>query len=245
MQLNSSGHPLLSWLRPDEAIERATEAAMKERVKIAPGDVFGRLTVEGVARERSADRHLLIDCVCECGRRATIPAPCLRDGRSQSCGCLMREVNRQRATRHGYVGTRTYRIWQQMKTRCLNPNHWGYVWYGAKGITVCSRWAEDFAAFLADMGECPPDMSLDRIDGDRGYEPGNCRWASRTTQNNNRGQFNLRVTLDGVTRTLSEWCRIRGINYGTARYRLMLGMLPEEILSTELKQPGPKPRPRP
>lgn len=213
---------------------------MKARVRMAPGDVFGRLTVEAIVRERSTDRRVMVDCVCECGQRVRVVARCIKSGHTQSCGCLMREVNRLRATSHGQARTRTYRIWRQMRTRCLNPNHWGYMWYGGKGVTVCPRWAE-FSAFLADMGECPPDLSLDRIDGSRGYEPSNCRWATRMTQNNNRGRYNIRLTLDGETHTLSEWCRIKGINYGTARTRLFMGLTPAEILSPVLKKPGPKP----
>jgi predicted HicB family RNase H-like nuclease len=75
-----------------------------------------------------------------------------------------------------------------MMTRCHNPEGWGYDEYGAKGVTVCERW-HDFRNFLYDMGERPAGKSIDRIDGSRGYEPGNCRWATRSQQNANRRKY--------------------------------------------------------
>jgi hypothetical protein len=106
-------------------------------------------------------------------------------GRTQSCGCLRNEVTVQRSTKHGHTGTSIYWTWGDMVGRCTNPKHKRYADYGGRGITVCDRW-RDFANFLADMGERPPGMELDRIDNDRGYEPGNCRWADRSTQAKNR-----------------------------------------------------------
>jgi hypothetical protein len=91
----------------------------------------------------------------------------LRRGKTVSCGCYKRE----RATKHGGARTITYSIWWSMRKRCSNPNSQHFKHYGGRGITVCERW-ESFAAFLEDMGECPPGLTLDRIDNDGNYEPG-------------------------------------------------------------------------
>lgn len=82
--------------------------------------------------------------------------------------------------------TRTYRIWCAMRARCQYPSINGYADYGGRGITVCDRWREDFRNFLADMGECPPGLSIDRVDNDGNYEPGNCRWATSLEQRRNQ-----------------------------------------------------------
>jgi hypothetical protein len=87
---------------------------------------------------------------------------------------------------HGMKNTVTYVRWQEAKKRCHSPNNKRYPQYGARGITVCDRWRESFEAFLADMGECPPGLTLERLDNERGYEPGNCVWANREQQAQNR-----------------------------------------------------------
>jgi hypothetical protein len=116
-------------------------------------------------------------------------------------------------TTHGYTrggNQRTYRIYQNMKTRCRNPKASNYAFYGGRGIKVCDRWIR-FEEFLADMGECPPGMTLDRIDQNGNYELGNCRWSSMREQaRNTRG--NRLLTYRGETKCVAEWAELKGLN---------------------------------
>ena len=112
---------------------------------------------------------------------------------------------------HGQYGTPTYNVWRTMRQRCLNPRCNVYEYYGGRGITVCKRW-DSFAAFLEDMGECPKGLTLDRYpDKDGHYEPGNCRWATRTEQARNTRR-NRMVTLNGKTMCLAAWAEEYGLS---------------------------------
>lgn len=135
--------------------------------------------------------------------------------------------------RHGGISTRTYVIWRGMKSRCLNPNVEAYAIYGGRGITVCERWVEKFQNFLADMGHAPDGMSLDRINNNGNYEPGNCRWATRTEQNRNSSHNHL-VTAFGETKCVSEWRndpRFKA-SRGSFQWRLKRGWDPELAMTT-------------
>lgn len=134
-------------------------------------------------------------------------------------------AQRRRATRHGHcprgTPTRTYRIWKKMRARCNEVRSVSYSRYGGRGITVCPRW-DKFEAFLADMGECPPGLQIDRVDNGGNYEPGNCRWATRIEQANNRRSSRF-LTVNGVRLTVSQWARVNGIHRSTIFGRLRRG----------------------
>lgn len=180
------------------------------------GQKFGRLTtVEKTHRWR--EEHWV--CSCECGGNSLSAASALRNGRSRSCGCLKNEMARSRRLKHGRRGTSLYNRWASMIQRCENPNDRWYESYGGRGVTVCERWKNSFEDFLVDVGEPPtPKHQLDRIDNDKGYEPGNVRWATPRQQSVNK-RTTVYAELDGVKRPLIEWCEILNLNYRVVKQR--------------------------
>jgi hypothetical protein len=130
---------------------------------------------------------------------------------------------------HGMRKSPEYSSWVAMKTRCLNPNHRSYQDYGALGVTICAEWMQSFMAFYRAMGPRPGhNYSIDRIDNRRGYEPGNCRWATPKTQSRNRRRCFLMV--NGVTKSLRQWASEAGIAKDTIRLRLVNGATPEQAI---------------
>ena len=154
---------------------------------VAVGDRYGRLLVE--AREGS-DKfgNRLWRCRCDCGKTVRVSSTRLAKGDTLSCGCYARDMVIARSTKHGLHGTPEYRSWQAMQSRCTNPKMHNFMRYGGRGITVCDRWCgeQGFATFLADMGERPEGTTIDRVDVNGNYEPGNCRWATPKEQRANQ-----------------------------------------------------------
>ena len=191
---------------------------MPRKANNLTGQKFGRLTA--VKRVGSAENGTAMwECSCECGAVVSVRSVVLTSGRSKSCGCLMKELASIRMTTHGMSRTPTWYSWDSMIARCTRESHPAFAAYGGRGIKVCNRWRESFEDFLADMGERPEGMTLDRKDGNKGYEPENCRWATATTQSNNRGDFNVTVVRDGKEITVRELAKDEGVSLSHA-YRL-------------------------
>jgi hypothetical protein len=114
---------------------------------------------------------------------------------------------------------RTYGIWRGMMERCANPRHVSYRYYGARGICVCPEWL-DFHTFLAQMGSAPADMTLDRKDNKKGYELSNCRWATISDQNNNKGDTRF-IEFNGKSQNLTAWAREIGVSVQVLHHRIV------------------------
>ena len=186
------------------------------------GQKFGRLTVIERAKKEN-ERHAVWLCICDCGNYVTVKSDNLKSGNSKSCGCLAKELTRQRSLKHGEFGSRLYNIWAHMKNRCNNPSDKRYKDYGGRGITFCKEW-NDFESFRdwASANGYRDDLTIDRIDVNGNYEPSNCRWATIEEQANNK-RNNLVYTLNGRTQTLAQWCEEYGMNYFTVYRRLGYG----------------------
>lgn len=124
-----------------------------------------------------------------------------------------------------------YGLWMGMKNRCSNPNAVSWQWYGAKGIAVCDRW-KDFENFLEDMAPRPPNTTLDRIESDKGYEPGNCRWATHKEQGRNKKDV-IVLSIEGKDYLARELSEISGHKTDTIVNRWKLGLSYEEIIAPE------------
>lgn len=212
------------------------------------GKVFGRLTVE--ARVSEPGVRIVWRCRCSCGNTHFVSGNVLSAGRSKSCGCLRVEHGRAHGARvnlkhgEGRNGheTQEYHAWSNMLSRCNNPKHSHYADYGGRGITVCERW-KSYVNFLADMGRAPSDTSIDRVDNERGYEPTNCRWATKSEQNGNARNANKGApvrTLEivGRTRSLAQWLALAELPRRTFYGRVSAGETPQEIITKALDAAG-------
>jgi hypothetical protein len=185
------------------------------------GKKYGKLTVIAFAGTRG---EVIWTCRCECGNLAKVAGSDLRKGGTKSCGC-------GRATQNGGSKTTEYCSWKEMKRRCYNTKHIEYKNYGGRGIEICSRWRTSFVNFLADMGNKPfPEATIDRINNDGNYEPGNCRWATKMEQGQNTRKT-VMLTHDGKTQCIREWARELGVQHCVIRYRIKHCWPIEKVLS--------------
>jgi hypothetical protein len=194
---------------------------MPNRIDVV-GKTFGRLVVIGNSVHRNGRRR--VSCRCECGASLEVePRQLTKERGTRSCGCLQREIVSdicKRQKTHGMTRSVEYNTWCKIKGRCENPNDKKFSDYGARGIKVSPEWSADFERFYKDMGRRPMSAtSIDRIDVNGHYEPGNCRWADTLTQARNRRNHRL-VEYDGAMIPLSQACELTGVNYRSALHRL-------------------------
>lgn len=196
------------------------------------GERFGRL----VAMEPvyiDSWKQVFWRCKCDCGAIKDIRGKHLWSGKIKSCGCFRVENSRTAFTKHGYARKNqispTFASWSSMIDRCRNRNNNAYDRYGGRGITVCDRWKK-FENFLADMGERPAQLTLERRDNDKGYSPDNCYWATYKQQGRNTCR-NRVIEMDGTARCLAEWAEMYKVNSDLVWNRLRLGWTPLKALT--------------
>lgn len=203
------------------------------------GHRFGRLEVQalsGIVVTPGGTRRTAWLCRCDCGAEAIVRGLDLKQGKVMSCGCYRDETTARRRRTHGHTAghkfTGEYSSWWGAKRRCGDPADERYQNYGGRGITMSARWSSSFEAFLEDMGPRPAGASLDRIDNNGPYAPGNCRWATRQQQNSNQ-RTNRHVEFAGERMTVAEASRRAGIRAYLVYGRLNNGWSVERALGVQ------------
>lgn len=199
---------------------------MTAKKYIPAGTVFNSLTyLHDVPRDSAGARTAVFRCAC--GAEKIMFLANVTSGKSKSCGCESRQATIARSTTHGMSRTATYRSWSHMLDRCYNPKDKRYPDYGGRGIRVCDRWAASFENFLADMGEKPAGRTIDRIENNIGYQPGNCRWATAAEQANNR-RSNIVLRVDGMPSRIADVSDKLGLSYETMRRRIQYSKMTDD-----------------
>ena len=203
-------------------------------MKDITGQKFGRLTAIRPTRKDEKRRTYFWYCCCECGKTLEIRLESLTTGNTKSCGCYNKEILLKHATKHGHCQHRLYKRWKNMMERCYKVLHPDYNNYGGRGIDVSDEW-KNFDSFSKDMDESFMDnMTLDRIDNDKGYSKENCRWATPKEQGNNR-RTNKILTYNNESKTLSEWSSFLGIPKHVIWNRLHQGWSVDKAIQTPYK----------
>lgn len=198
---------------------------------------FGLLTYVSEGPDRKATRRAIFRC--DCGTVKPMGLNHILSGKVVSCGCEAQKRSRSRFTTHGEYRSAEYRSWNAMMQRCHNENNDNYPDYGGRGISVCKQWHGPLGVkrFIAYMGKRPDGMTLDRINNDGNYEPGNVRWATPTTQMNNRRSTRM-LTHDGVTRPIADWNRDLGLSKNGVSERLRKGWSIADAVTVPAKATG-------
>ena len=196
------------------------------------GQRFGRLVaVERSASSQNGKTQWL--CKCDCGNDTVVLSTNLVRGLTHSCGCLNREIASARFSTHRLSESRLHKTWSGMKKRCYNTHSKSFPAYGGRGIEVCEEWKDDFLAFYnwAMTNGYADDLTIDRIDVNGNYSPGNCRWVDKLTQANNC-RTNHYLTFNDKTQSIAEWARELGVSDSLIRQRIVkLGWSVERALT--------------
>lgn len=193
------------------------------------GQRFGRLTVVRFQGRQNEQTFWL--CQCDCGKTTKTSTSRLRSGQTKSCGCYNLEMSRVKNTKHGQSKSRLYRIWRDMIGRCRSKKN---KRYGGRGIKVCDEWENSFESFAcwAIQNGYSDELTIDRKDNNKNYSPDNCKWSTAKEQANNRSNNHV-CTINGVSKTLTEWAEQFNINYAIIRDRINeLGWDVEEAITT-------------
>ena len=207
---------------------------------INPGDRFSRLVIIkevspylSLGGVSAPQRRFL--CLCDCGKKIEPLLVRLLMKKTTSCGCYRNDLNTKRLTTHGKSKAKEYKIWEDMKQRCNNPNASHYQYYGGRGIKVCSRW-EKFENFFSDMGIRPLGASIERLNNKLGYSPKNCRWALTAREQTLNRSMTKFITFNGETLCHLDWGKKLGGSKGLIHRRIELGWDPIIAVSTPVKR---------
>lgn len=182
------------------------------------GKTYGRWTALSFVRVDKKQHSAIWRCRCDCGVEREVASSSFSQNGTKSCGCFNREVAAARQYKHGRAGTSTFKIWCAMRERCSSPRVKAYKNYGARGISVCERW-ESFENFIADMGERPDGLTLERKNNLLGYSKDNCVWATPHAQARNK-RNNILVCWDDHVMVLKDAAKHFGVNYQLAHNRI-------------------------
>lgn len=208
------------------------------------GRRFGRLIVQKMIGING--NGAIWRCLCDCGKITQNNSGNLiiKKG-TRSCGCLRIDTVSQIKRKHGHTcrddgrrgASSTYMSWSGMKDRCLNPLAPFFNDYGGRGITVCDRWINSFENFLSDLGERPLGLTLERINNDGNYELGNCKWATRKEQaNNRRAKRNAHILKhEGISKSVTQWAKDKGLSVSTLFARIRLGWSVERTITEPIR----------
>lgn len=182
------------------------------------GKRFGNLTVIQKSAKQTKHRDVFWDCICDCGCSKIATSYDLLHKKTSHCGCLTAAHISERTKKSGHEPAKLYRTWQNMKTRCYNPNYSLFHRYGGRGISVCDEWVHDFVAFRkwAFANGYAEGLTLDRIDNNGAYSPVNCRFTTAIEQSNNRST-NRYIDIFDERLTLAQASRKYGVKQGTLR----------------------------
>lgn len=207
-------------MRPHEKYNRINMKGMR----------YGRIVaIQECGKASSGDLKWLFEC--DCGNEFIANGYYARSGKVISCPKCSSERVKQASVKHGKSNSPEFSTWTDIQTRCYNKNSSAYKDYGGRGIVVCGRWLESFDNFLSDMGEKPSKLhSIDRINNNGNYEPNNCRWATIETQANNK-RNNRKLTINGVTKNMSEWAKECNISSTAILLRLRKGLSGEDLIA--------------
>lgn len=201
------------------------------RIKDLTNQRFGRLiALKNVGTDNKYS--ILWECVCDCGNTIVVPSRELLREHKKSCGCIKETYK----IKHGYSKHPLYDCWVSMKARCNNKRNPKYSSYGERGISVCEEWENSFCSFLewSLQNGYNQNLTLDRIDNNKGYYPENCRWTTRKVQQNNT-RHNRYIEYNGETKTLAQWCELLNLKYSTMNNRFLHGYTPKEAFETPIK----------
>lgn len=205
---------------------------VKTKIVDLTGNIYGKLIVTNFAyRKRSGKNYKYYwACQCDCGGICTVESNNLKSGITKSCGCYREDFRKK----HSLSRTRIYRTWRNIKNRCKNLNGKDFNRYGGRGIDICNEWLNyDIFYDWAMANGYKENLTIDRIDNNKGYEPSNCRWATMEEQSQNTSKV-ISITYNNETHSLSKWARITGISRQTLYTRYKKGWDIEKMLTTKV-----------